>query len=261
MEIANKYRFFTYISICMFLLTSHFVKAQGYNGIIPLQSKCEDVKRALKVKECSFPVSEYRFERFRISIWFTKNTPDKKDRICWNVPTGTVTSIRVSYNTPIPLSKFEPSLKRVKGPIDDIFTDLYENKEKSLEAYVNNEFVNHVVYLPSELDRKTLSYACNSLDEGDKIELPSTWLERYWNIPKKKEEEILNYTIVSLNNNPICNQIYIVYFYKSETDKMEGLKQAERAKIYLENQGISSDKIKIINGGKGEKSEIVLYSN
>lgn len=259
MENANKYLFCSFVGIIICLSMTILVNGQGYKGIIPLQSNCEDVKRILKVKECTYPRSEYEFENFQISVWFTKEKPNKDERICWDVPAGTVLSISVSYDIPILLSKFEHPLKFVKGPINDIFMMLYKNEERALEAYIMDDSVKQVIYLPTEAKRKKLSYACKSPDAGDDVELPEAWIERYWKISAEKERQILNYAVEVFKETPLNKEIYIVYFYKCENDKASGIEQARRAKLFLENNGIASERVKIFNGGKEEKSELVLY--
>jgi hypothetical protein len=54
-------------------------------------------------------------------------------------------------------------------------------------------------------------------------------------------------------------QIYLVYFYSNRQDIKSGIEQANSAKGYLKLSGIEPERIKIFNGGKEDKSEIVIY--
>lgn len=255
----SKHLIYFFLIALMYLSLTTLTKSQGFKDIILMQSKCEDVKRILNVKECTYPQSKYEKENFHIRIQFTKKEPTKNDKICWNVPAGTVLSLKVSYKMPISLSEFEYPLKYVKGPVNDIFTMIYENKERSIEAHVINNYITSVFYLPTEADYKKFSYSCNSPDEGDNVELPDKWIECYWNISPKEEEKILKYSIEVLSESVLNEGIYIVYYYKNKNDKIIGFEKAKRAKKFLENNGLVSEKIKIFNGGREKKSKIVLY--
>ena len=104
-----------------------------------------------------------------------------------------------------------------------------------------------------------------SEDAMDEVEVPSEALQfdRYWNLtPKKEKAHIKEITPVikqQEENYGRSVKIFLVYYYSQENDKHLGLTQATQAKKYLEANGIKSEKIKIIDGGKEDKSEIVIY--
>lgn len=116
-----------------------FVSAQGYKGIIPLESTCEDVKRILKVENCTFSLLNRDYTKDWISVTFATAKPNKTDKICYKVPVGKVTSISVSYNKPILLSEFEYELKYAEGPFGDIEGYSYENSEKGVSVLVHKD--------------------------------------------------------------------------------------------------------------------------
>ncbi len=242
---------------------SVFANAQGFRGIVPLKSNCEDVKRILQVEKCTFPQSIYRLEDFNVVVNFTTDKPRKKAKICFKVPARLVSSLTVSYHKPFPLSEFEYEVKYIEGPFGDINTTIYGDKEKGVEVFTINSQVSYVGYIPTEMEYQKLSYPCKSPDAGDDIELPSDWFDRYWNLPPKKEKarmrDITPVIKETEENFQRSIQVYLVYYYNRKNDKKSGFEQANRAKKYLEIYGINPKKIKIINGGKEDKSEIVIY--
>lgn len=255
----NKGKLLSLIFLC--LVSTLTIKGQeGYKGIKPLHSNCKDVKQILNIKECKFPVTKYKTKELSIYIEFTKTKPSKKDKICWNVPSGTVLQIEVLYKKTIPVSSFEFPLVFVDGPIDDVNTMLYENKQKSIQANVFNNYINYVKYLPNIEKKEKLSFPCpKHPNAGDDFETPTVWIDRYWKITEKEEHKKLNHLIYETKIQPLYKKVYIVYYYKNRNEKEIGYKQAESAKSYLESQNMPRDMIKIYNGGKSKKSEIVLY--
>ncbi|MCA1624014.1 MAG: hypothetical protein LC778_09485, partial [Acidobacteria bacterium] len=167
--------------------------------------------------------------------------------------------ISVSLYKPYPLAEFEYELKYVQGPFGDISTVAYENVEKGVWVFSNQGLVRSIIYRPTQKEREQFSYPCKSPDAGDDVELPPYWFDRYWNLPSKKEKQRLKQITDKESRRAEGKQIYLVYYYKNEKDKESGLTQANRAKTYLELAGISLDKIKVVNGGKENKSEIVVY--
>lgn len=252
-----------FIISMVFFVMPVFANEQGFRGIVPLKSDCEDVKRILQVEKCTFPQSIYRLKNFNVVVNFTTDKPSKEDKICFKVPAGLVSSLTISYHKSFPLSEFEYEVKYIEGPFGDINTTVYGDKEKGIRVFTIDGHVSYVGYIPTEMEYQKLSYLCKSSDAGDDIELPSNWFDRYWNLPPKKEKtRIRDITPIikkTEENFQRSMQVYLVYYYNHKEDEKSGFEQATRAKKYLEIYGINSKKIKIINGGKEDKSEIVIY--
>ena len=60
------------IGIVIFMLLASFEASfgQGWRGIIPLHSTCDDVKRVLDVDKCEYPNSTYQLENETVTIRF-----------------------------------------------------------------------------------------------------------------------------------------------------------------------------------------------
>ena len=135
--------------------------AQGFKGIVPLKSNCEDVKAALNVKQCTFPQSVYRIEGFTVVVNFTEENPSAKDKFCYRVPAKTVSSLTVTYYKQIPLKDFEYKLKFVEELNNDISTVVYENSENGIGVFSHNGLISDVIYVPTPKDHKKYSYPCS----------------------------------------------------------------------------------------------------
>jgi hypothetical protein len=143
------------------------VSAQGYKGIIPLESTCEDVKRVLKVENCTFSPLRRDWAKDWISVSFATAKPDKTQKTCYKVPVGKVISISVSYNKPILLSEFEYELKYAEGPFGDIDGYSYENPEKGVSALVHkdmfgNKSIHQAFFGPNVEQHRKFSYKCGT---------------------------------------------------------------------------------------------------
>lgn len=105
-----------------------------WEKIIPLVSTCEEVKKTLEVKKCSFPKSIYQFPDYIIGIDFSTGN-DK-----WKVKKGTVTGVTIGLFKAIKLDDYVKDLKNYKIiPIKNEM-NFYEyiNKEKGILLTVSN---------------------------------------------------------------------------------------------------------------------------
>lgn len=138
------------------------ISAQGFKGIVPLESTCADVKRILQVDDCSYPYSIFTFKDFSVDIHFSKEKSSPEDKWCYRVSPGTVRSLTVSYYKSIPMKEFEYDLKVKEGPFGDIKTIIYENRDKGVSVMTNRGLINTAVFVPTPKQHEKLAYECNS---------------------------------------------------------------------------------------------------
>jgi len=134
--------------------------SQGFMGLIPLESTCDDVRRIFHVDTCTYPQSVYLLKQYSVIVNFTVEKPDTSVKLCFRVPRGRVRSIIVSFNKRFSLEQFEYKLKYVRGPYGDIGTIEYENKELGIRANVLNGEISSVVFEPTASQSKELGYQC-----------------------------------------------------------------------------------------------------
>jgi hypothetical protein len=133
------------------------VPAQEWTNIIPLTTKCKDLKKILGVKKCKFPVSNYEFETFDLNINFlTKNDKLK-------VSFDTVVEARISLKKLIRLRDFETDLSDYKiNAVDDLpSTKVYKNEKRGISLTVqpipelnNEEYIKSIWLYPYKAKNK-----------------------------------------------------------------------------------------------------------
>lgn len=141
------------------------LSAQGFKGIVPLESTCEDVKRILKVENCTFSLLSRDWTKDWVSVTFATAKPDKTQQLCYKVSVGKVISITVSYNEPILLSEFEYELKYVEGPFGDINGYSYQNSDKGVSGLVHEDMfgdkrIHEAHFGPNFEQHRKFSYEC-----------------------------------------------------------------------------------------------------
>jgi hypothetical protein len=161
MKINHKFKVMGLVSVLILVGFCSFTSAQGFKGIIPLESTCEDVKRILQVDECKVPQSVYRLKDYTVSISFNDNSLDES-KICYKVPKGRVISLVVSYHKNIPIKEFEYELKFVKKLYNDIDEDWYANNEKGVSVLSQIGLVSSAVFVPTHEQHKKFAYECKT---------------------------------------------------------------------------------------------------
>lgn len=263
--------FFLFVII---LVPNSFISAQvenGYKGILPIKSNCQDVERILNIMACGKYEVSIKSESETVTIFFTTE-------VCQEIPFnrkldypfGTVSRISTDFNGPTTLKSLNINVDSFKQSYSDIQT-FFVSKEKGIEIVVDNFFkvgsenlVIRIIYYPPQNGiklcppDKTPSKPLKIQD----IEGPIFEVERYWNLSLKQEKLRIEKLIPKINQlleaNKI-NQIFVFYYYKSEKDIKLAQKQAAQTKKILEINGINPDIINVINGRKQNKSEIVIY--
>jgi outer membrane protein OmpA-like peptidoglycan-associated protein len=237
--------------------------AQGYRGIVPLHSTCEDVKRILGVTTCS-PANEfYEFEAESVRITFSKKLCDIAFRKAWNVQPGTVLVIERILRRHLPISELGIDLRKYKiQPLEnDVNTIVYENPAEGVSYWTTGGAVSSIYYSPATNDQELL--CCNQPEattQQDKFEPSTTPFDRYGDLTSGEEQKRLDVLGQELKGQPINTQVYIVVYTGHRLQKDEARVRAHRVKDYLEQAyGITAGRIKTKVVGQGEKFEVVIY--
>jgi hypothetical protein len=244
--------------IMLTLATTGFGKE--WRGIVPLHSTCEDVKRILGVAKCEYPTSTYYLPNEIVEIDFKQYPCNEKwPYETWNVPIGTVKSIKLRSKTPVHLTDYFEKGKFTKVETDVGGLAWYSNGEGiRVEAF--NEEVLTVIYGPTAKDE---SLRCTTFDASWRnrgtVRLPSLF-KIYTDIPLYKEKEFLNDYARNLREYGSDSQGYIVVYAGRRARIGEARTRATRAKDYLVNvRRIEADRIGIIDGGYHEKLTVELH--
>jgi hypothetical protein len=236
---------------------------QGYRGIVPLHSTCEDVKRILGVTTCE-PTNEfYEFEDESVGVTFSKSSCEVAYHKAWNVPPGTVLDVKRILKKRFQLSALRIDFTKYKkiSLNDDINTIVYENQDEGISYWTISGDVTSIHYFPSPKDEPLL---CPIQPEPEtrknKIDLPSFWFDRYGDLSFSEEQKHLDLLAQELKEHPITMQVYIVVYPDQRFSKYEANVRAKRAKDYLtQTYDIASERIKTIVEDQHKEFEVRIY--
>ena len=144
------------------LLISQIAAAQdGYKGIIPIKSTCQDVINILG-GECGVSEQTFNLPNERVLIDFSTQKCQEAYEKKWNVPVGTVLKITRYFKDPPTLE--EAGITITESDYNKSYTDvisqtIYEKKHGGLIVYTTNGYVNSLHYIPTDEDN---SKVCKS---------------------------------------------------------------------------------------------------
>lgn len=117
----------------------------GWRGLVPLKSSCEDVKRVLDVKKCEFPISSYEFPELRIVVYFSTCVCCER----WRVGRGIIRSIGVYplTNQHVDELNLGTDFKKVKDE-EIIGGQRLTNATKGMTVYTLNGQVIEMIFHP-----------------------------------------------------------------------------------------------------------------
>jgi len=233
---------------------------QGYRGIIPLHSTCEDVKRVLGVSTCEAS-NPYELGNERIKIIFSKAPCEKAWQKSWNVLPGTVMSVERFFINPIPLSSLNIALSKYEKTYLPSGETTYISDEDGVSFTESGGTVSSIAYTPTSKDDYLIcSEKFTSQQHEGHIKLPTRWLDRYGDLLFSKEKKRLDLIAEELQAHPPTTEVYFVLYYTRRDCKNAALARAERAKNYLvQTYGINPNRIKTIAGGLKKEFEVVVY--
>lgn len=252
------------VTVCALVLTSAASAsvAQGYRGIVPLHSTCEDVKRILGVSSCKPPDNTYDLVDERVRITFSKRRCEKAWQKFWNVPPGTVLSVERFLKKPVRIDNLKLDLTKYEKMFTDSLNEVvYKNYNDGIEFRAVSESVVWFAYTPTPKDNHRL---CRNKPESqlgkNQISLPRFWFDRYGDLPFSEEQKRLKNLAHELQEYPPTTQVWIVTYADLRAFKHRARTRAGRAKAYLvRTWAIAPSRIKTIDGGKHEKFEVVIY--
>ncbi len=248
--------------LCVVVSISIVVEAQGWHGIVPLQTTRADVERLLG--QPTDPSKEHSLvyhTRNEVALIDYASNPPCGANGGWQVPQGTVVSITVSSKARLLLSDLQIEEKRYEIVPDAHKPNVvkYINKEEgeSIDAFQGE--VLSIRYFPATkynhlrcpevrvpLGDERRSYSPHSLDI-------------YHDLPFKHEKSRLDNFAIALQQY-LEIKGYIVVYAGRRARIGEAQTRAERAKNYLVNErGIDAGRIVTMDGGYREKLTVELY--
>ena len=141
---------------------SNVAMSQGFKGLIPLVSTCDDVRHVLKVEQCGLTENTYMLKDYWVKIELVPSQYGRND-LCYKVPPGRILSITVMYNKPFPIGQFQHSLTRKVGPMGDVGTVGYQDEKNGISVLSNNGMIGTVMYLPTPAQHRKYAFDCSSI--------------------------------------------------------------------------------------------------
>lgn len=237
-------------------------QSRGWKGIIPFVSRCEDVKRMLRVAECPELLS-FEGEDAYIQIRFSSGLPcdPKWPHVSWKVPGGTVLEIRVRPKSPLPLQEVEwvrNGFSR-QAPADGERV-LYVNDELGITYETFNKEVLYIIHGPSQKD---LSLLCDADTHNNEIELCSDARPVHTvQITGESAEHMLEFLSAFLDTWKAQHSgavVGLVSYGGRVTYKNEALGNAELMRSNLIKLGIHAQNIVTVDGGYREDPEVDIF--
>jgi hypothetical protein len=248
----------TLASTCLVLLAFEAGYSQGWHGIQPLHSSCDEAKIALGIAECENKT--YELNDATVSMTFSDGTCNSG----WKVAAGTVLRFDVRPKPTMRLEDLRLDKRDYSRVADrqDPNIVYYKNAHEGLTIVAMAD--GSVAYLSYEPSMKDDILRCpqGSVDEetmGDG-ELGFLKFDEYGALTQKEEQKRLEAFALQLKAQPTV-QGYIIAYGGRRSWPGEARDRGTCAKDYLiERQGIDDSRLVTIDGGYQEQAVVELYT-
>ena len=241
-------------TFCMFLIfgSPGDVKGQGWRGIVPLHSTCDEAKRILNLTKCEPSIVELEDATIFVNVSAGPCTPH------WNVPAGTILTLDVQPRNSLRLSDLKidetkysrrkdlqvQNSVRLDNPEEGVSIDMFEDGR-----------IRHLFYGPSSADEHL---RCSSSTAPPVSGTGSVKIDQFGFIAFEEERARLDEFATTLSGWAGARGYIIVYPGRTATLR-KAQARANRAQSYLERKkGLKNRIVTIIGGGREEPS-VELY--
>lgn len=228
-------------------------KAQGYQGIVPLHSGCDEAKRAFKIAKCEPATAE--LENATVFINFSTG-PCRPE---WNVAAGTVLTLDVRPKKHLRLADLHIDETKYTQHVDPHTPNtIYWNSSSdgiSIATFEDGR-IRHIFYGPASTDEHL---RCGSTIPSDRGGRGSEKFDQYGFIDFKEEATRLRQLAATLRNWPGA-RAYIIVYPSRATQLKEVLARAARAKTYLvKKEKVGTNRVFTMVGGYREEPSVELF--
>jgi hypothetical protein len=240
-----KIYFFTFC-IFLILVVLSDAKGQGWRGIVPLHSTCDDAKSILHLTKCEPSTVELEEATIFVNVSGGPCTSD------WNVRAGTILTLDVQPKKYLRLSDLAidetkysrredlhvQNSVRLENPEEGISIDMFEDGR-----------IRHIFYGPSSRDQHL---RCRSRAESSNRDTGSLKVDQYGFIGFEEERHRLDEFATTLSGWDGARGYIIVYPGRTTTLR-QAQARASRAQSYLRRKkGLRNQIVTIIGGGREE---------
>lgn len=240
--------------LCALLLSGalNAARGQGWRGIVPLRSTCDDVRRILKISACD-PVS-VELDDAIVFVTYAAGPCQPE----WNVAAGTVLTLDVRPRKDLRVADLKidetkysrevrqntPRTVYLNNPMEGINIALFEDDR-----------IRYIFYGPSTKDEHLRCSRLGSPQGGDVGPIP---IDQYGFMSFKEEAPRLNEVVTALKQWP-GGRVFIVVYPSQTTPLKEARMRAQRAKRYMMKKGISAGRVITMIGGRRKEPVVNLY--
>lgn len=236
---------------CLILLAvAANVQAQGWRGILPLHSSCDDVKQKLGIAECRDRT--YDMPDSKVSILFSDGTCSSG----WNVPLGTIITLDVHPKASQRFSDLARDSSNFRAIRDGHLQGVvrYENNDQSISITVSNEgLVMEYFYGPSTKDASLKCPSERASGTG------SFKFDEYGNMARRAEKRRLTRFAYQLKTTSKSILGYILVYPGRDASPKDAHERGLKAKAYLVSQGVEASRLFLVDGGLRETFTIELF--
>ena len=230
-------------------------KGQGWRGIVPLHSTCEDAKRVLNITKCEAQTVE--LDDVTVFVNFSAGACQPE----WNVRVGTVLTLDIRPKKNLTLADLRIDEARYSKRIDPrVPNTVHFNSEEdgvSIATFEDGR-IRHLFYGPSSKDKHLRCYPGTTPSTGDR-ETGSSKFEQYGFLSFRNEVIYLNQFATTLAGWPGARGYIIIYPGRKNT-LGQAQQRAVRAKSYLlSKRGINPDRIVTVIGGCRGEATVDLW--
>lgn len=159
MGVSNKR---TLVFVCCFLLlgAAENVTAKAWRGIVPLQSKREDVRKVLGRPTIggTGSIELYETQDGRVQVRYARQPCEQglpADWGNWRVARDTVVNISITLSKDLKVADLKiRDLERLKWYTDDSGATYYHDRVKGIEYQIEGDMVTAIAYGPMAKDKR-----------------------------------------------------------------------------------------------------------
>jgi hypothetical protein len=235
----------------LLLLAISNVSGQGWRGVVPLRSSCDDFKRITGVATCQ--TTTYDLVDEKVAVAFSDGTCETG----WRVPEGRVLWVLVHPRSRQKISDLQLDGRRYKKVPDSHLREVtyYDNEDDGVSiATFSDGTVAYLSYGPAKTDK---GLECPQ----DHTAMPpraSKKFDEYESLESKEEESRLDNFVTQLKAETPEVGGYVIA-YGRHGRPQEAHERAVRVKAYLLSKGVPSDRITTVEGEARDNWMIQLF--
>ena len=236
--------------------------SKGWQGIIPLHSTREDVRRLLGTSTLSTVPTYDLYDLKDESVFINYSTGKCADgTTVWDIPPYTVINVNIAPKQMLQASMLITNPSKYRREVDSHLPDItyYINEEEGITIQTARDDVTKIYYGPTKSDRYLRCDKTDQSTPNNSSIISHNKFDEYGDISSAEEKKRLEQFVIRLRDMPDMIG-YIIAYAGRQTCAGEAKTRAERAKKYLlKKRSIDAKRIITIDGGYREQLTVELF--